>query len=245
MRKDIHYLVLLNCILIEEDVRECFLFWCKKTIKVIDYINKVFPNLIVNKDYSLFKEFKTSDVIIVSKRIVQPIEYDSHAKLGKLLGYISSDNFETLNRDALIYDYSFEAYINNKRINLFNEMSQNKLNHSIMFNKIKEAFKRHKYGDIVDEVILNERVVIPALYLIDKLEKNQILTNEEIDQLQNFLWNESLDSIYNKNLLNNETYRKLMINILKRFRSNSKEYVCMTDEEVKKTRDEYLKLINL
>jgi len=245
MRKDIHYLVLLNCILIEEDVRDCFLFWCKKTIKVIDYINKVFPNLIVNKDYSLFKEFETSDVIIVSKRIVQSSEYDSHAKLGKLLGYISSDNFETLNRDALIYDYSFEAYINNKRINLFNEMSQVKLNHSIMFNKIKEAFKKHKYGDIVDKVILNERVVIPALYLIEKLEKNETLTNEEINQLQNFLWNESLDNIYNKNLLNNETYRKLMINILKRFRSKSKDYICMTDEEVKNTRDEYLKLINI
>ena len=245
MRKDIHYLVLLNCILIEEDVRECFLFWCKKTIKIIDYINKVFPNLVVNKDYSLFKEFETSDVIIVSKRIVQHSEYDSHAKLGKLLGYLSSDNFEDLNRDALIYDYSFEAYINNKRINLFNEMSQNKLDHSIMFYKIKEAFKKHKYGNIVDKVILNERVVIPALYLIEKLEENKTFTNEEINQLQNFLWNESLDNIYNKNLLNNETYRKLMINILKRFRSKSKDYICMTDEEVKNTRDEYLKLINL
>ena len=72
-----------------------------------------------------------------------------------------------------------------------------------------------------------------------------MLTNEEINQLQNFLWNESLDNIYNKNLLNNETYRKLMINILKRFRSNSKEYICMTDTEVKNTRDEYLKLINI
>lgn len=245
MRKDIEYLVLLNCILIEEDVRECFLFWCKKTINVINYINKVFPNLVVNKDYSLFKEFETSDVIIVSKRIIQQSEYDSHAKLGKLLGYLSADNFETLNRDELIYDYSFETYINNKKINLFNEMSQVKLDHSIMFNKIKEAFKKHKYGNIVNKVILNERVVIPALYLIEKLEKNKILTNEEINQLQNFLWNESLDSIYNKNLLNNETYRKLMINILKRFRSTSKEYVCMTDAEVKNTRDEYLKLINL
>ena len=41
MKKYIKYLVRLNCILIEEDVRECFLFWCKKTLKVIEYINSV------------------------------------------------------------------------------------------------------------------------------------------------------------------------------------------------------------
>ena len=244
MRKEVEYLVLLNCVLIEEDVRECFLFWCKKTIKITDYINDLFPNLVVN-ECTLFNKFSTSDVILVSKRVVCPHEYDTDAKLGKLLGYISADNFENLNRDLVIYDYSFVVDVDDVRINLFNEMSQFKLDHSVIFNKIKEAFKKHEYGNIVDNVVLNERMVMPAIYLIEKLEKNIDFTKDELNELHNFLWNESLDNIYNESLLNNETYRELMINILNRFRCDGKKYICMTDEEIKNMRDKYLQLINI
>jgi hypothetical protein len=48
MKKRLEYEVLLNCILIEENVRECFLFWCKKTYNIRKYINNLFPNLILN-----------------------------------------------------------------------------------------------------------------------------------------------------------------------------------------------------
>jgi hypothetical protein len=82
-------------------------------------------------------------------------------------------------------------------------------------NKIKEAFNKHEYGTIVDNVVLNERIVMPAIYLIEKLEKSIELTKDELSELQNFLWNESLDNIYNESLLNNQTYRNLMINIFK------------------------------
>jgi hypothetical protein len=49
MRKRLEYELLLNCILVEENVRNCFFIWCKKTLKICEYINKLFPNLILNK----------------------------------------------------------------------------------------------------------------------------------------------------------------------------------------------------
>ena len=42
MRERLKYEVLLNCILIQEDVRPCFFFWCKKTLKISNFIKYMF-----------------------------------------------------------------------------------------------------------------------------------------------------------------------------------------------------------
>jgi len=183
MKKYIKYLVQLNCILIEEDVRECFLFWCKKTLKIIEYIKGSFPNLIINEsdNINVCKQFKTCDVILVSKRIIYPYECDTDAKLGKLLGYLSADNYKDLNRNETLYDYSFETKIDNTRIILFNEMSQNKLDHSNTLHKIKQAINKH--FNLLD-VILLERVIIPLKYTIERLDNDHILSDLEYEQLR-------------------------------------------------------------
>ena len=218
MKKYIKYLVQLNCILIEEDVRECFLFWCKKTLKVIEYINRSFPNLIINEsaNINVCKEFKTCDVIIVSKRIINYSEYDTDAKLGKLLGYLSADNYKNLNRNKTLYDYSFETNIDNTRIILFNEMSQNKLDHSNTLCKIKQAINKHYSIDVLD-VVLRERVIIPLKYTIERLDNNYKLTDIEYEQLKYICTSENTNEI---------------IKFLKQIKSKGKDYVCMTDPDI-------------
>jgi len=200
MNKYMKYLILLNCKLIEDDVRECFLFWCKKTHNIKSFIFSNFPNLYINEhvQYVLYKEFKTCDMVLVSKRYVDATEFNTNSKLGKLLGYLSADKFDNLNRDLITYSYTFYAKIKNENIALFNELSQNKLDHSIMLNKINESLK-----NIVDKIELEERIIIPVVYLIQKIENNKNLNDEELDELKNCLWNEKLDKIYNIKNINN------------------------------------------
>lgn len=154
MKEKLKYEVYLNCILIEEDVRECFFFWCKKTYKISEYINKLFPNLILNKYEGSNKllQLKTSDVLLISKRIIEKNEYDTDAKLGKLLGYKSADNFADLDRTKTYYNYVIVA----KDINLFNELSQNKLYYEDIRNKIELAFRKN---NIDYHVKIKERII--------------------------------------------------------------------------------------
>jgi len=246
MKQDLEYEVFLNCILIEEGVRECFLFWCKKSYKVKDYINKIFPNLIINEclKFAEDKQLLNNDVVLVSKRIVNIDEYDTPKKLGKLLGYLGADEFENLDRDLIVYDYVFNVIIGNKKIYLFNEMCQNKICHKEIYNKINQAFKKNKLGNIVDKVILVERMVIPIVYLINKLEQKIPLTNDELCEIKNYLWNENLDNIYNTDLLSIDSYRNLIINFLQTFRNNGKTKICMSDKDVREIYNNYINIIN-
>jgi len=161
MRKQLEYEVVLNCILIEEDVRECFLFWCKKTLKICEYINNLFPNLILNKYKGSNKllQLDSSDVLLISKKIISPEEYNTDAKLGKLLGYLSADDFIKLDKTKVYYNYILVANINNMDIYLFNELSQNKLNYDEIRQKVERAFRMNKLGCSVNEVYINERII--------------------------------------------------------------------------------------
>ena len=224
------YLILLNCVLIEENVRDCFLFWCKKTYKVKDYINKLFPNLIINDyiHFNNFCKFDTSDVILISKRIVYPNEYDTHEKLGRLLGYISSDKYEILNRELITYDYSFTVIIEDKKIVLFNEMSQTKLDHKKMYEKMRKVLIESEYGKMINNVILTERTIVPLSSIIKKLKNDEFITNEEKNELEK-LFDENYDK-HNR------------IKILERFIENDKMYICMSDESAKKYKNIYEKI---
>lgn len=163
MKKKLEYEVLLNCILIDENVRECFLFWCKKTHKISQYIHKLFPNLCINKFESNNKfQFETSDVLLISKRIINPGEYNTDEKLGKLLGYLSANNYIKLDRNLTMYNYVVIAIINDIEIHLFDELSQNKLYYEEIRQKIENAFIQNKLGIDIQGVSVKERVILSS-----------------------------------------------------------------------------------
>ena len=89
-------------------------------------------------------------------------EFDSKAKMGKLLGYLSAEQFENINKNLITYSYTFYAYVDGKGIALFNELSQIKLDHSNMLNKIKKALDNDvdKVIPLIERVILEERIFI-------------------------------------------------------------------------------------
>jgi hypothetical protein len=219
MKKHLEYEVLLNCILIESDVRECFLFWCRKTLKIKKFITKLFPDLVINK-YSGFNNFQEKcDVLLISKRIVNPEEYDTEAKLGKLLGYLGANDFIKLNRDIIVYDYVLKASINDTEIYIYNELCQNQICHEEIRKKAEIALTQNKFGYEIKDVKVTERIIIPIIYIINKLKKNIILTDNEYNELYNYLWNENMTEIYNRNLFNNKFYINFITNFLLEYRN--------------------------
>jgi len=161
MRKRLEYEILLNCMLVEENVRNCFFIWCKKTFKICEYINKLFPNLVLNKYEGSNKllQLESSDVLLISKNIIRPNDYDTDAKLGKLLGYLSADEYSKLDRTIDFYNYILVAKINNIEVYLYNELSQNKLDYSNIKNKVNIVLKRNKLGLVIDEIFVKELLV--------------------------------------------------------------------------------------
>ncbi len=154
MKKNLQYEIILNCILIEKEVRECYLVWCKKQWKLGSFINKNFPNLVLT-EFSEFlkkKNLNSCDAYLVSKRNLDKTEYDTDEKLGKLLGYLSADNFNKINKKESLYNYGLKAIISNSEINLFGELSQNKLNYNPLRDKIYDILK-----DKVDDIKIIER----------------------------------------------------------------------------------------
>ncbi len=237
-----------NYKLIEEGVREVFLHFCDNSVDIEQEVKELFPNLIVNFmdnhsksccNQSHYKNF------IVSKRIIYPDEYDTNEKLGKLLGYKSAEGFDKLNRDLIMYNYTFYAVYDNNHIDLFNELSQDKLDLSIMLNEIKKVLLNdNKYK--VTDVYLEEDKKIPVVSLINQLKqeiKISELTELYTNLLLNCLWNESLYDIYNKTLLKNKDYKMLMIEFLNKFRYNEKKLKRFSQEETKEIRDKYNKLL--
>jgi hypothetical protein len=161
MRKRLEYEILLNCILVEENVRNCFFIWCKKTFKICEYINKLFPNLILNKYEGSNKllQLEKSDVLLISKNVIRPNDYDTDAKLGKLLGYLSAEEYFKLDRTINFYNYILVAKINNIEVYLYNELSQNKLDYNNIKNKVDIVLKRNKLGIDIDELFVKELLV--------------------------------------------------------------------------------------
>jgi hypothetical protein len=146
---------------VEENVRNCFFIWCKKTFKICEYINKLFPKLILNKYEGSNKllQLEKSDVLLISKNIIRPNEYDTDAKLGRLLGYLSADEYSKLDRTINFYNYILVAKINNIEVYLYNELSQNKLDYNDIKNKVENVLKRNKFGLVIDEIFVKELLI--------------------------------------------------------------------------------------
>ena len=76
-----------------------------------------FGPLLFNFFIWLKSEVKNSDLLLISKRIVNPDEYDTDSKLGCLLGYITANEYQNLDRTLDMYDYVVQVIIEQKEMN--------------------------------------------------------------------------------------------------------------------------------
>ena len=192
----------LNSILVNEDVRPAMLVQPAnydettgkdpKTKSIIESIKKHFPKLLFSEDY------KTYQGIIISKTQYNG-EDISLERMGELLGYPCYRDFETINPADISYSidiYAKEKNTNN-RVELFSNICKDETNiekFKSFADKAKIAFDKIEYNDIlngveIDKVGVEINKIIPTQAIINKLVDNIKLEQQELDKIQNILFN--------------------------------------------------------
>ena len=196
---------ILNAILVNEGLRPAMLIqpadYNEKTgkdtkiLSIVNRIKELFPKLLLSDNYKIYQG------TIISKKL-----YDgkviSLEKMGEILGYPCFNNFETLNRDELLFNLELVVSCNDgTEYPLFNNICKDKKTVTELKSLSIKAFKaltNEKYKDIlksfsilkINKIYVNIDIMIPTQYIIDKLITKKKLSNEEIDKIRNVLWNE-------------------------------------------------------
>jgi hypothetical protein len=196
---------ILNAILVNEGVRPAMLIqpadYNEKTgkdtkiLSIVNRIKELFPKLLLSDNYKIYQG------TIISKKFYDD-KVISLEKMGEILGYPCFNNFETLNRDKLLFNLELVVSCNDgTEYPLFNNICKDKKTIRELKSLSIKAFKaltNEKYKDIlksfsilkINKIYVNIDIMIPIQYIIDKLITKKKLSNEEIDKIRNVLWNE-------------------------------------------------------
>ena len=162
---------------------------------IIEGIQKMFPYLIVSSQYENYQG------VIISKMNYNGKKDISLVEMGKLLGYPCYQDFDaTNNHDDDRASYSISIYVEdneNNRIHLFANRCKDETKIE-EFNRIarnaKRVFDKEEYREIlrgieIKEVYVENMRIVPTQAIINKLLKNERLEEDEIDKIQNILYN--------------------------------------------------------
>lgn len=218
-KKDIDIDIILNCILVNENVRPAMMVQPAdyketthndpKTKSIIEGIKKYFPYLILSTDYEKYQG------VIISKTDYNGKKNISSEEMGKILGYPCYKDFDSIDDDKI--SYSIEIYVkdnNNNIIQIFANRCKDETNiqeFNIIANKAKIAFAKRDYKEIlngveVKEIYVESLQIVPTQTIINKLLKNETLEQNEIDKVQNILYNFGFSMELQFYFLNNFEY---------------------------------------
>jgi len=192
----------LNSILVNENVRPAMLVQPAnyneatgkdpKTKSIIEAIKKRFPTLLFSEDY------KTYQGVIISKTDYNGQEI-SLERMGEILGYPCYQDFDKINPAHI--SYSINVYAKQKNSNkpaeLFSNVCKDETNveeFKSFANKAKLTLNKKEYKDILDGIEIDKvdvqiEKIIPTQAIINKLIDNGILEQNELDEVQNILFN--------------------------------------------------------
>jgi hypothetical protein len=194
--------VLLNCILVNENVRPAMLVQPvdyketthkdPKTNAIIEEIKHSFPKLMLSTDYDTYQG------VIISKIDYNGNKTISLTEMGKILGYPCYEDFTTIDNDKITYTIDIFVNTNQRRqIQIVanrckDETKLEKFN--TLAKKAEKAFAKKEYKEILNGVEVKEVYVksyqdIPTQTIINKLLSNEKLEQNELDKVQNILYN--------------------------------------------------------
>ena len=192
----------LNSILVNENVRPAMLVQPAdygeatgkdpETKSIVEAIKKQFPELIISEDYETYQD------VIISKINYNDRKDISLEKMGEILGYPCYQDFNDINPENISYFINVNVkQKNNKIINLFTNVCKDETNIKKFENfadKVKITFDKGEYKDILDgfeivKVDIEVNKNIPTQLVIDHLIENKTLEQDEIDKIQNVLFN--------------------------------------------------------
>lgn len=216
----------MNCYLVNEGVRPAYLYTHHNLdkeqsrivlTKLMTTCHKYFPEL---KMYLI-----TSYGLFISKTEIDKSKFNNCNDVGVILGYPQDTvKLTEINRDVKNYVYNIKVIINNTptsnvEVNIFSMVSQNSIMDKLIpiKNDIEKCLKNTScpISQYLENVICEEEICYPPLYLVDKLVKNEPFTDNEYADMINYIWN-----IYNPHLseykfqLNNPIHRGILISLL-------------------------------
>ena len=192
----------LNAILVNENVRPAMLVQPAnyneatgkdpKTKSIIEAIQKHFPTLLFSEDYETYQG------VIISKTQYNGQEI-SLERMGEILGYPCYQDFNTI--DPTHISYSINVYVkqknSNETVELFSNICKDETNiekFKTFAEKAKIALNKKEYHDIlngieIDKVDVEIEKIIPTQAIINKLINNIQLQQDELNKVQNILFN--------------------------------------------------------
>jgi hypothetical protein len=192
----------LNSILVNENVRPSMLVQPAdyneatgkdpRTKSIIEAIKTQFPELQFSEDY------KTNQGVIISKKNYNGRKDISLERMGEILGYPCYQDFNNIDPETV--SYSINIYVkqkNSKITQLFANICKDDTNiekFKSFANKAKIALDKEDYKDIldgfeIDTVDVEIKKIVPTQLIIRHLIENKTLEQDEIDKIQNILFN--------------------------------------------------------
>lgn len=192
---------LLNCILVQNDVRPAMLiqpadyaeatYKDPKTAAKLKAIKREFPDLI--------QSVIDGGEVLIAKHEINAYDINENADMGKILGYPCHDDYQyTLdNKDAVKVGIAINAQLtpgfDKDTVQLFAYMCRDErfLAESIAFaEKCEHVLKADPIvGKIIISVSATKTVIMPPKYLINKLVSGEEIAKSEKTEIINNLWN--------------------------------------------------------
>lgn len=222
---------LMNCILVQHDVRPGVLIQPADynerdrsgphTAHILVGIAKRFPEL---------KQSVSKEGVLISKRAYTYEELNDATVMGKALGYPCASDFEyvDMHRDEPSVGIQITVHLKpggeSKSLQLLANLCRNESTfpQSVAFAKAAEFVLKADplVGSIINSVIATKRVIIPTKALIRKLVHNEPLTQQEDQAIRNSIWNLDFPPIAGKSVSDyiydytNPVHRGILLGLL-------------------------------
>jgi len=191
---------LINCILVDGDIRNAMY------IQSADYKEKNFSDPItqgklseISKHFPSLKQSNLDYGTLISKKEYTKKNVNTHLKMGDILGYPCSTDYQyTLSHGNEEKTYTMTILVNFtddsniEPIQVITNVCKDETNYPIMEQLAKDAEKLLKsnkiIGSVIESVVAEKSVNIPASSLIEKILSNT-LNHDEISELRNIIYN--------------------------------------------------------
>lgn len=221
--------ILIQCYMVVNKIRNAYLFQpidlpdldVKQRKRKQDLVLRY-----IQKNFSQLHKLEIEQGILFSLKRLSPNNVDSNQKLGNVLGFLCSHEYDTLNREKTVYGYHIRADVHNYGIiNLVSFVCQGK-----DYEQEFEKFCSHLSSSLVDNTNLpifkGKRIVITNItceveerrsvsYYIDTLVHGKRLHEQDLNEIENYIWNIGLDpKIMHHFQEKNKVHRGIIISLL-------------------------------
>jgi len=204
----------LTLYLVDTDVRpSCLFFDSEYSDKLDRNIRKYFPKLIIFYD-SFFGYF-------ISKKILYINDKSDSNDIGKILGYPTDGiPYTKIDHNSDIYGTHIVVTMdNNEEVSLLDVKTQTSISEKMLdiMNLMAEKLLSVKciYSYRIKYISIREDVQHPIDYYCSKLLKKEELTNDDISNIYNQIWNEFGDKLSEFNYdFKNDLHIGIIISLL-------------------------------